>query len=107
MHFNFISVPDFETIFNEHCKSDWAEVASDGSYLCIDTNPDDEDGMFEIEAYAAIADINEILGLSKAVYKRMGETSSSDGRQEVSNDEVIVTWKYHPDYGMEVTYEKK
>lgn len=37
----------------------------------------------------------------------MGHTSSADGKQTEDYDDVTVSWKYHPDYGMEVTFKAK
>ena len=37
--------PNFKKLYDEHCRSIWASVGSDGSYLTIDTNPfDDQSG---------------------------------------------------------------
>lgn len=36
----------------------------------------------------------------------MLETSARMGRQREENDKYRVTWTYHPDEGLEVTYEK-
>ena len=99
---------NFQSIYDEYCQSTWAEIADDNSYLYVDTNPYDfEDDNF-IEAYYAIEKINNALGLPSSLFKSMGETSSIDGRQTETYEDlkIEVTWKYHPDYGLEVTYKK-
>ena len=73
----------------------------------VDTNPNDIDDYIDFDAYYAIEDINSKLGFSSALFSKMGETSAMDGRQSDSNDKYSVSWKYHPDNGMEVTYEVK
>lgn len=95
-------------MYNEYCLALWAEVGSDGSYLSVDTNPFDEDdnGLAYEEAYTAIENINDALGLPKSLINDMGRTSSADGKQIETFDSIIVTWKYHPDKGLEVTYKK-
>ena len=100
--------PDFNQIFKD-CELDdeWAYVGSDGSYLTIDTNPHDEDDYTDYAAFLSIYVINEKLGLPDSLAEKMGKTSAMDGRQSQSFDDVEVSWKYHPDNGMEVTYEAK
>lgn len=103
------SGPNFKKIYKTHCSLLWAEVGSDGSYLCIDTNPDDEDdnGLAYYEAYKAIENVNKELNLPDSLFADMGKTTSGDGKQSEEFDDVIVSWKYHPDNGLEVTYKKK
>lgn len=62
---------------------------------------------WESEALTAIQYANEELGFSTSVYTRMLETSPLMGRQSKENDKYIVSWTYHPDDRLEVTYEKK
>lgn len=101
--------PDFKALYNEYCTSTWAEVGSDGSYLSIDTNPYDWDdsGVAYWEAYTAVENVNSAIGLPDYVLEDMGATSASMGRQTQNFPElgVTVTWTYHPDEGLEVTYK--
>lgn len=101
-----------DTAYNlSSCDSPWAEIGSDDSYLKIDTNPYNYDSdSTQSTAYlslasTAIKSINTYLGFSGAVYEKMLSTSSLDGRQTQSNDNYSVSWKYHPDNGLEVIYE--
>ena len=98
--------PDFQKIFKE-CELDksYATVASDGSYLSIDTNPKDKDDYTDYAAYLSLYLINEKLGLPDSLMEDMGHTSSLDGKQTETFEDVTVTWKYHPDRGLEVTYK--
>ena len=73
--------------------------------MTVDTNWLDIEDEFDADAYYAIEEINSKLGFSAALFNKMGETSAMDGRQTESNDKYTVSWKYHPDNGMEVTYE--
>ncbi len=102
--------PSFKKIYDEYCSSIWASVGSDGSYLSIDTNPYDEEdnGIAYYAAYIAIKEVNEALGLPESLAEDMGHTASKDGKQSETFEKqgVIVTWKYHPDQGLEVTYKK-
>lgn len=99
--------PDFEAIFDEYCDSAWAFVAADGSYLSIDTNPNNKDDYTDFEAYLAISSVNSALGLPDALFEKIGQTRALDGRQTESYDELTVSWTYHPDNGLEIMYEKK
>ena len=102
--------PDFGDIYAEHCSYIWADLASDESYLYVDTNPYnwDDDGVAYMDAYYAIQDINDELGLPSYVFQDMISTTSLDGLQTMSfpDQGVTVSWRYHPDRGLEVTYKK-
>ncbi len=106
---NVKSGPNFQALYDEYCDSEWAAVGSDGSYLSIDTNPDNEDdnGIACPEAYYAIMNINEALGLPDSLLEDMGSTTALMGKQSetYSDPGVTVSWSYHPDNGLEVTYK--
>ncbi|MBO5327529.1 MAG: Ig-like domain-containing protein [Clostridia bacterium] len=99
--------PDFKALFKEHCKSAWAEVGSDGSYLEIDTNPNDYEDYFISVADEAIEDINKAIGLPDSLYNDMLNTSYNMGRQTETFEDfgVTISWTYHPNYGLEVVYK--
>ena len=94
----------------------WCTIASDGSYMKIDSNPSNKDSddltwsdyeSFVIPANDAIERINGELGFSAALMEKMNTTTWSQGKQTDSNDKYTVTWTYHPDKGLEVMYEFK
>jgi hypothetical protein len=99
--------PDFKDIYNKYCDSDWAYYGSDGSYLSVDTTPQDWDDHMEIEAYYALSNINKVLGLPDSLLEEMGQTTWSMGKQTETFESagVTVSWTYHPDKGLEVTYK--
>lgn len=96
--------PDLKALYDEYCKFSFARVAEDGSYLFVDTNPSDEDEEMDYAAYLAILEINESLGLPESVNNKMEKTRSMDGIQTASGEGFEVSWTYHPDNGLEVTY---
>ncbi len=98
---------NFKKDFSEYQYEYWCDIADDNSYLKIDTNPSNRDHFYYTEAADAIQDINRELGFSSALYQKMIETRALDGRQYDENDRVKVSWTYHPDEGLVVTYEKK
>lgn len=102
--------PNFNKLYDEYCKSPWASVGSDGSYLSLDTNPydKDDDGLAYYEAYTTAKKINQELGLPDSLYAEFGETTGADGKQseDFPDQGVTVQWKYHPDKGLEITYKK-
>lgn len=95
-----------ESLYDKYCNPMWASLTSDGSSLTIDTNPYDEEDENILDASEAITTINEELGFSKALREKMGQTRALDGIQTDSNGKYTVSWKYHPDSGLEVVYEK-
>ena len=99
--------PDLQAIYNEYCTSTFASIASDGSYLFIDTNPSDKDEYTDYDAYLAIMAVNEALGLPESVLNKMNQTRSMDGIQSYSASELDIDWTYHPDRGLEVNYTIK
>jgi len=101
---------NFQKLYDEYCTFTWAEVGEDGSYLFIDTNPYDEDdnGLAYPDAYYAVENINKALGLPSSLIKEMGETTRLDGKQSRTYEDLglEISWTYHPDDGLEVTYSK-
>lgn len=100
----------FKSLYDRYCKEPWAEVGSDGSYLSIDSNPydddddDDDSKKYFSDSWNAVQNINKELGFTEAINKKMGKTSSLDGTQTETSNGVVLSWKYHPDKGMEVMY---
>ena len=54
-----------------------------------------------------IKDMNESLGLPDSLWNDMLQTTWSMGKQQETfeNIGIKVSWTYHPDKGMEVTYK--
>lgn len=100
---------NFRAIVNNYANGDryYCKIASDGSYLEIDSNPGDYDDYTRYDALQYIKDINTALGFPDSLYKKMLKTRALDGTQHDENDRVKVSWTYHPDHGIEVLYEKK
>lgn len=96
--------PDLQAIYDEHCSYEYAHIASDGSYLSIDTNPDDDEDYIDFEAYYALQAVVEALELPESVMNNMEQTRAIDGMQSYSTDELYITWSYHPDNGLEVNF---
>lgn len=101
----------FEGIYEDLVKENpglvsYIDVAKDGSYLSIDTNPLDLEDTSDFDAYVAVGEVNKILGIPESVMIKIGRTSSSDGMQTYEGDDTTLTWKYHPDNGLEALYEK-
>lgn len=113
----FFSGPkvDFQEVYNEcELSRPWATVGGDGSYLKIDTSPNNADlddmtydqMMAVLEAIDAIERVNDELGLPSYLYDDMTSTTALQGRQTEEFDEIgiEVTWTYSRSNGLEVTY---
>lgn len=107
---------DFNDMYPGLDSEKWCTIASDGSYLKIDTNPTNKDSdditwtdyeNLILPANEKIEQINKDLGFSSALYEKMNTTTWSMGKQTDSNDKYVVSWTYHPDKGLEVMYEIK
>ena len=55
----------------------------------------------------AIKHANTALGFDSGLYDQMLQTNALMGRQTEENGKYKVAWSYHPDDGLEVTYQKK
>lgn len=93
-------------------------IVGNGDYFTIDTYPDSYENIddnlkalllpdIEKNALEAIRYANEELGFNDSVYSKMMKTTALMGRQNEETDKYKVSWTYHPDNGLEVTYEKK
>lgn len=111
-----VGAKKFDKMYSDIASESWCTIASDGSYMKLDTNPRDKDNddltwsdyeNFVIPANDAIERINKELGFSDALMEKMNTTTWSQGKQTDSNDKYTVTWTYHPDKGLEVLYELK
>ena len=101
---------DFQKLYDDYCSVKWAEVADDGSYLYIDTNPYDVEGggLYHIEAFDAVENVNKALGLPASLTKDISQTTWADGKQVKTYEDLglEIYWRYHPDKGLEITYSK-
>lgn len=107
----------FERVKHE-CVQIAGMVTSGKGYFTLDTDPDDWENMDPVLKALLISDVqqntldairyaNEELGFNGSVYNKMMETTALMGRQTEENSKYKVSWTYHPDDGLEVTYEKK
>lgn len=93
-------------------KADFAGVGysirygDDMSYVTIDTNPYDIDDHFDRRMWETVLEFNKLLGFPESVGNRMNQTSWSQGTQTYENENFSASWTYHPDQGLEVTYEE-
>lgn len=101
---------NFQELYDEYCTPMWALIGEDDSYLYVDTNPNDieDNGVRYLEAFDAVENINKALGLPSSLIIEMGNTTGSDGKQTRTYEDlgIEVSWKYHPNLGLEVTYLK-
>ena len=93
------------------CHSPWAKYG-DG-YLKIDSNPYNYDSsttmstFYILDATDGIKAVNAYFNLPTHLYDEIMNTRALDGKLTFSGDKVNVSWRYHPDQGIEVTYTAK
>lgn len=114
----FLLPSKFERVKME-CVSIVGIISGGEGYFNVDTYPiEDYAGMDPLvqavmmegaqeKALEAIRYANKELGFNGAVYSKMLQTTAMMGRQSEENDKYRVSWTYHPDEGLEVTYEEK
>lgn len=99
---------DMQEVYNAvGCTSTYCEVAGDGSYLEIDSNPYNRDDYSSSLAMDYVKKANIELGFTEALYTRMGKTRALDGTLTEENEYVKASWTYHPDNGFNVVYTLK
>lgn len=96
---------DFNDMYSSIEGESWCEIASDGSWMELDTNPYNLDDYYNSTALYKIKSVNSDLGFSSSVYEEMMETRALDGRQSATSGRYTVSWTYHPDDGLEVMYK--
>lgn len=101
------SSKNFNDMYAHIANESWCDIASDGTWMKIDTNPYDTEDGFNILAWYKIKSVLSDLGFSSAISEEMNETRALDGRQSASTDNYEVTWSYHPDNGLEVLFKIK
>ena len=115
--FAFLHKSKFEKVKDE-CVKICGQVTGSGDYFTLDTYPDYYENMdkdlaailasgVQEDTLEAIRYANEEFGFNGALYSKMIGTTALMGRQSEENDKYKVSWTYHPDDGLEVTYEKK
>lgn len=108
---------EFERVKNE-AISIAGQISYGKNYFTIDTYPYEDTNMDEMliavlapdtqeQALNGIKHVNEALGFNGSLYSDMLKTTALMGRQTEENNKYKVSWSYHPDEGLEVTYEKK
>ena len=80
-------------------------LSSDKSSLKVDSCFNDNSVDDDPKVIEAIFNINSELGLPSSITTKMEATSSMDGMQSEDCGVYTVTWTYHPDRGLEVTYD--
>lgn len=96
--------PNLKDAANDYADQSYCYVADDGSYIALDTNPFNFEGHTADGSIEAVQDINSNLGLPDYVYQRMIGTRAIDGTQMYEQDNISVSWTYHPDTGLEILY---
>lgn len=79
-------------------------LASDKSYIRLDTNPYDRDSYYNAGYMNVLTALHSELGLPSYIYTEMLETSALDGWQTRTANGVTVSWTYHPNKGLEAMY---
>lgn len=99
--------PDLRALYNALSNKLGWTIGSDGSYLSADTNVYDLDNYSNTSIMYSIKDMNEDLGLPDSLWNDMLQTTWSMGKQQETyeNIGIKVSWTYHPNKGLEVTYK--
>lgn len=97
---------NFKTLYETYLDSSYAQVAEDGSYLLIDTNPSDRNNYSSTKARNGLVAAVNALELPESLLQKMANTRAIDGMQTQTYDDLEVSWTYHPNKGLEVLFSK-
>ena len=116
---SIVLIPSKFDMVHNKCVKIAGFVASTNpkEYFTIETIPDTYKDMLpsarevllaghQQKALDAIKYANDQLGFP-GVYSQMMNTTALMGRQSEENSKYKVSWTYHPDDGLKVTYSKK
>lgn len=101
---------DFNDDFSHYADKCWCEIAEDGTWMKLDTNPENYK-YYEVytddrvACETAIESINKQLGFPSSLTEKMNNTTWDEGKQKDKAGKVTVSWTYHPYKGLEVMYE--
>ncbi len=96
-----------KTFAGKYAGRYWCSIGSDGSYIFIDTNPDNVENHTDGEAIKAINDICKTLMLPESVIEKMNTTYVEDGRMTHETADYIISWRNGVFTGLEVIFEGK
>ncbi len=103
---NAVKAPNLKDIAEKvNCGTYYCDVATDGSYLKLDTNPLNLDDYSSSSAYDIMKRINSELNLPQSINEKIASTRAIDGRLKEEYDDLEISWTYHPDKGLEILYE--
>lgn len=99
--------PDLRALYDSLDNNYGWTIGDDASYLQADTNIYDLDDYSNSSTWDSIKEMNKKLGLPDSLWNDMLQTSWSMGKQKEKFEDlgIEVSWTYHPDKGLEVTYK--
>ena len=84
---------------------DYIEHGDDWSFIIVDTNPDDKDDYYNKASFDLVRNLNQAMEFPSSVMERMIRTTFVQGIQTYEGKKFEVSWTFHPDKGLCVTYE--
>jgi hypothetical protein len=95
-----------EAVYESCGLSDGSSIGDNGATLSIDTMGETEYVGASITDLMCVLDDPD-LGVPDYITQAVLETRAIDGRQNDEFDEITMSWSYHPDNGMSLTFHKK
>ena len=81
--------------------ADYSSLDEDGRGLFLDGAGDESVGLVISDLSCAIMSV----GVPDSVISRMDSTTSLMGQQEATFDGITVRWSYHPNNGLDISFE--
>ena len=99
---------DFRDVAERLGESRFLRVEEEGRAMIIDTNPDDLRDVDYLEAWSLILRALEELDLPvEDIKPLLNATAPGSGIHTREYGDVVLSWQYHPDIGLEVLFENE
>lgn len=95
-----------ETVFKDCSLSSGSNLGDEGKTLSIDTMGEEDWSGASYEDLMCVLD-NQKLGVPDYITQAVLNTRAIDGRQSDEFDGISMSWSYHPDNGMDITFHQK
>lgn len=94
----------FQKAYSSCGSPSGVSVSDEGKTISVDTIGEEE---YSGASYGDLVCIIDAVGTPSYINDGIMSVRAMDGRQTQEFDEIIVSYSYHPDHGMDIVFHKK
>jgi hypothetical protein len=94
----------FQKAYSSCGSPSGVSVSDEGKTISVDTMGEEE---YSGASYGDLVCIISAVGTPTYINDGIMSVRAMDGRQTQEFDEIIVSYSYHPDHGMDIVFHKK